>query len=229
MILARKITAIDSDISDKTGVKLELHGKDSDKFQLDPGNGDIYLATDKLDREEKEVYYLRLKATDSEGNIGEGQLVIHVTDRNDHQPKFIKLQVLDSRLVSVAKDKVWVGSGVGAPVLDMSETVPPGTRIARVLAGKSLRAVNLFRSIPIRFFLQRTLTTTETLSSSTVFCLRKGFFKRPGQGIRPRRDSQLTPPPGISSWAAKWRLSQHTFSTSQPRTRADSLPSLKSF
>ena len=37
-------------------------------------------------------------------------------------------QVLDSRLVSVAADKVWVGSGVGAPVLDMAETVPPGTR-----------------------------------------------------------------------------------------------------
>ena len=42
--------------------------------------------------------------------------------------------MLDSRLVSVAKDKVWVGEGVGAPVLDMAETVPPGTRIARVLA-----------------------------------------------------------------------------------------------
>ena len=95
---------------------------------------------------------LRLKATDSEGNIGEGQLVIHVTDRNDHQPKFIKLQVLDSRLVSVAKDKVWVGSGVGAPVLDMSETVPPGTRIARVLAGKSLKTLERLRSIPIRFY-----------------------------------------------------------------------------
>ena len=233
MILARKITAIDSDISDKTGVKLELHGKDSDKFQLDPGNGDIYLATDKLDREEKEVYYLRLKATDSEGNIGEGQLVIHVTDRNDHQPKFIKLQVLDSRLVSVAKDKVWVGSGVGAPVLDMSETVPPGTRIARVLAGKSLKTLERLRSIPIRFyfpfFLQRTLTTTETPSSSTVFCLRKEFFRRPGRGIRPPRDSQLTRPVEISSWAARWRLSQHTFSTSPLRTRADSLPSLKSF
>ena len=39
-------------------------------------------------------------------------------------------QVLDSRLVSVAADKVWVGSGVGAPVLDMAETVPPGTRWA---------------------------------------------------------------------------------------------------
>ena len=26
------------------------------------------------------------------------------------------------------------GDGVGAPVLDMAETVPPGTRIARVLA-----------------------------------------------------------------------------------------------
>lgn len=81
MILARKITAVDSDISDKDGVELELHGKDSDKFSLDPANGDVHLATDQLDREEKEVYYLRLKATDSAGNIGEGQLVIHVTDR----------------------------------------------------------------------------------------------------------------------------------------------------
>ena len=69
VILARKITAVDPDISDKNGVKLELHGKDSDKFKLNPANGDVYLATDKLDREEKEVYYLRLKATDSLGNI----------------------------------------------------------------------------------------------------------------------------------------------------------------
>ena len=53
MILARKITAVDPDISDKSGVKLELHGKDSDKFKLNPGNGDVYLATDTLDREEK--------------------------------------------------------------------------------------------------------------------------------------------------------------------------------
>ena len=135
VMLAKKIVALDPDITDRNGVKLELYGKDSDKFELDLNNGEVFLATDKLDREEKEVYYLRLKATDSVGQVGEGQLVIHVTDRNDHQPKFLKLQVLDSRLVSVAKDKVWVGSGVGAPVLDMSETVPPGTRIARVLAG----------------------------------------------------------------------------------------------
>ena len=168
MLLARKITASDPDISDRNGVKLELHGKDSDKFKLDPTNGDVYLATDGLDREEKEVYYLRLKATDSAGNIGEGQLVIHVTDRNDHQPKFIKLQVLDSRLVSVAADKVWVGSGVGAPVLDMSETVPPGTRIARVLAGTqfSILRSDFFSSTKI--ILQRILTTTETPSCSTV-------------------------------------------------------------
>ena len=134
-MLARKVVALDPDLSDQNGVKLELYGKDSDKFELDPLNGEVFLATKPLDREEKEVYYLRLRATDSAGNVGEGQLVIHVTDRNDHQPKFLKLQVLDSRLVSVAKDKVWVGSGVGAPVLDMAETVPPGTRIARVLAG----------------------------------------------------------------------------------------------
>ena len=168
MLLARKITASDPDISDRNAVTLELHGKDSDKFKLDPSAGDVYLATDGLDREEKEVYYLRLKATDSAGNIGEGQLVIHVTDRNDHQPKFIKLQVLDSRLVSVAADKVWVGSGVGAPVLDMSETVPPGTRIARVLAGtqSSILRSEFFSSNKI--ILQRISTTTETPSCSTV-------------------------------------------------------------
>ena len=135
VMLARKVVALDPDLSDQDGVQLELYGKDSDKFELDPVHGEVFLATEPLDREEKEVYYLRLRATDSAGNVGEGQLVIHVTDRNDHQPKFLKLQVLDSRLVSVAKDKVWVGSGVGAPVLDMAETVPPGTRIARVLAG----------------------------------------------------------------------------------------------
>ena len=135
VMLARKVVALDPDLSDQNGVKLELYGKDSDKFELDPLNGEVFLATKPLDREEKEVYYLRLRATDSAGNVGEGQLVIHVTDRNDHQPKFLKLQVLDSRLVSVAKDNVRVGSGVGAPVLDMAETVPPGTRIARVLAG----------------------------------------------------------------------------------------------
>jgi hypothetical protein len=134
VLLAKPILAVDPDSQDKEAVVLELYGKDSDKFRLEQSTGQVILVTEELDREEKEVYYLRLRATDTAGQQGEGQLVIHVTDRNDHQPKFLKLQVLDSRLVSVAADKVWVGSGVGAPVLDMAETVPPGTRIARVLA-----------------------------------------------------------------------------------------------
>ena len=199
MLLARKITASDPDISDRNGVKLELHGKDSDKFKLDPTNGDVYLATDGLDREEKEVYYLRLKATDSAGNIGEGQLVIHVTDRNDHQPKFIKLQVLDSRLVSVAADKVWVGSGVGAPVLDMSETVPPGTRIARVLAGtqSSILRSEFFSSTQI--ILQRISTTTETPSCCTACSARRECSRRLDQESRPRRGSRWTRAAATSS------------------------------
>ena len=134
VLLAKPIVAVDPDSQDKDQVALQLYGKDSDKFKLNSRTGEVVLAAEPLDREEKEVYYLRLRATDTAGQQGEGQLVIHVTDRNDHQPKFLKLQVLDSRLVSVAADKVWVGSGVGAPVLDMAETVPPGTRIARVLA-----------------------------------------------------------------------------------------------
>ena len=132
--LSKRILATDPDLADVDKVNIEIYGKDSEKFEFDAATGGVYLAKGSLDREEKEVYYLRLRATDSAGQTGRGQLVIHVSDRNDHQPRFLKLQVLDSRLVSVAKDKVWVGDGVGAPVLDMAETVPPGTRIARVLA-----------------------------------------------------------------------------------------------
>ena len=132
VLLAKPIVATDADASD--AVRIEVYGKDSEKFTFQAETGGVSLAEASLDREAKEVYYLRLRATDAAGQVGEGQLVIHVTDTNDHQPKFLKLQVLDSRLVSVAKDKVWVGDGVGAPVLDMAETVPPGTRIARVLA-----------------------------------------------------------------------------------------------
>lgn len=134
VLLAKRIAASDLDILDKDGVKIEIYGKDSEKFRLEPSTGGVVLSEESLVRQEKEVYYLRLRATDKGGNLGEAQLVIHVTNTNDHQPRFLKLQVLDSRLVSVAKDKVWVGDGVGAPVLDMAETVPPGTRIARVLA-----------------------------------------------------------------------------------------------
>ena len=135
VLLAKKIIAQDPDLDDQEGgLTVQIYGKDGDKFRLDPDTGRVFLAENSIDRELKEVYYLRLRATDTAGQVGEAQLVIHITDRNDHQPKFEKLQVLDSRLVSVAKDKVWVGDGVGAPVLDMAETVPPGTRIARVLA-----------------------------------------------------------------------------------------------
>ena len=93
VLLTKPILAIDPDSMDRDGVSLHLYGKDSDKFRLEPETGEVVLASEPLDREEKEVYYLRLRATDTSGQQGEGQLVIHVTDRNDHQPKFLKLQV----------------------------------------------------------------------------------------------------------------------------------------
>ena len=146
--LTKPINASDPDIIDANQIKIEIYGKGSEKFKFDSATGGVSLVDGTLERQDKEVYYLRLRATDAAGHLGEAQLVIHVTDTNDHHPKFLKLQVLDSRLVSVAKDKVWVGDGVGAPVLDMAETVPPGTRIARVLAeDKDNRKAGLIYSL----------------------------------------------------------------------------------
>jgi hypothetical protein len=93
VLLARKLAALDPDLADRGGVRLELYGKDSEKFRLDPDTGKVFLEESIQDREDKEVYYLRLRAVDAGGNVGEAQLVIHVTDRNDHQPRFLKLQV----------------------------------------------------------------------------------------------------------------------------------------
>lgn len=63
-MMAYKVVAMDPNLSDQDGVQLE---------------------PEPFDREEKEVHYLRLHATDTVGNVGEEQMVIHVTERNDHQ------------------------------------------------------------------------------------------------------------------------------------------------
>ena len=55
VLLAKKILAVDPDTVDREGVTLQLYGKDSDKFSLDPSTGEVILATEPLNREEKEV------------------------------------------------------------------------------------------------------------------------------------------------------------------------------
>jgi hypothetical protein len=102
VLLARKLAALDPDLADRAGVRLELYGKDSERFRLEPDTGKVTLLDTIQDREDKEVYYLRLRAVDAGGNVGEAQLVIHVTDRNDHQPRFLKLQVRSTRYVCVS-------------------------------------------------------------------------------------------------------------------------------
>jgi Cadherin domain len=102
VLLARKLAALDPDLADRGGVRLELYGKDSEKFRLDPDTGKVSLEESIQDREDKEVYYLRLRAVDAGGNVGEAQLVIHVTDRNDHQPRFLKLQVISTLAMCVS-------------------------------------------------------------------------------------------------------------------------------
>ena len=54
-MLAKPIVAVDPDSQDKDQVALQLYGKDSDKFKLNSRTGEVVLAAEPLDREEKEV------------------------------------------------------------------------------------------------------------------------------------------------------------------------------
>ena len=55
---------------------LQLLGKGSDQFRLDPGHGRVYLAENSknLDHEVEDKLYLRLRATDAVGHITESQV-----------------------------------------------------------------------------------------------------------------------------------------------------------
>ncbi|XP_060714973.1 neural-cadherin [Tachysurus vachellii] len=68
-----------------------LSGSNSgvDMFTISPATGTISLAKAGLDREQTESYLLVVEARDGGGMTGTATAAIHVTDVNDHTPRFL--------------------------------------------------------------------------------------------------------------------------------------------
>uniref|UniRef100_A0A673H372 Cadherin domain-containing protein n=1 Tax=Sinocyclocheilus rhinocerous TaxID=307959 RepID=A0A673H372_9TELE len=68
-----------------------LNGANSgaDVFSINPATGAVSVAMSGLDREQTDSYVLVVEARDGGGMIGTATATIHVTDVNDHVPRFL--------------------------------------------------------------------------------------------------------------------------------------------
>uniref|UniRef100_A0A8C2GD54 Si:ch211-186j3.6 n=1 Tax=Cyprinus carpio TaxID=7962 RepID=A0A8C2GD54_CYPCA len=68
-----------------------LNGANSgaDVFSINPATGTVSVAMSGLDREQTDSYVLVVEARDGGGMIGTATATIHVTDINDHVPRFL--------------------------------------------------------------------------------------------------------------------------------------------
>ena len=86
VLLGSGLQVSDPDLNDV--VKLQLLGKGSNQFRLDPASGKVYfVGKSGLDRSQfDDKLYLRIRATDAVGHITESQLVVHIVDQDDAPP-----------------------------------------------------------------------------------------------------------------------------------------------
>lgn len=108
MNLGNVIKVTDPDLNDR--IQLQLLGKGSEIFRLDPSSGNVYLSSQEvlanmLKTERLEKLYLRIRASDSLDHITESQLVVHLLDTKADKPPVIRgLAIINSRFVEL-KDK----------------------------------------------------------------------------------------------------------------------------
>jgi protocadherin Fat 4 len=135
--LDNPINVSDTDLNDE--VRLQLLGKGSTLFRLDPESNEIILraignSTKNVmslsERTEDKKLYLRLRATDKAGHITESQVVIHVhSNKEGKTPDEIVvrgLSIIDGQYVKL------IDNG-GKGDLMVKETAPVGTKIAQLV------------------------------------------------------------------------------------------------
>ncbi|XP_072949863.1 cadherin-89D isoform X2 [Epargyreus clarus] len=86
--MTHKIHAKDADIGQNAVFTYTLFGDGRDIFSVNEETGIVSYVGDKLDREEKSIYLLKIVARDKGGLNSETKLTITVLDENDNQPKY---------------------------------------------------------------------------------------------------------------------------------------------
>ncbi|KAL4702872.1 hypothetical protein ACJJTC_003995 [Scirpophaga incertulas] len=82
------IKARDNDVGPNALFMYTLFGDGHELFNVDESTGDVIYIGNKLDREEKSVYLLKIVARDKGGLNSEAKITITVLDENDNTPEY---------------------------------------------------------------------------------------------------------------------------------------------
>ncbi|KAJ8416521.1 hypothetical protein AAFF_G00358090 [Aldrovandia affinis] len=86
--LILQVSATDADIRSNAEISYKLIGAGSDQFSIDPDTGELRTVL-TLDREERDVYNLKVRALDGGSRYCEAAVEITVEDVNDNVPQFV--------------------------------------------------------------------------------------------------------------------------------------------
>lgn len=120
--LNHQINASDPDLNSQ--VSINILGDGAEMFRLDKVSGKLYFnsALNRLDRENKDNYVLRLVAKDKGGLFSQAKLVISILDENDNAPVFEEMLVSSDLEINVLEFD-YKGSRIS---LQPKRNAPPG-------------------------------------------------------------------------------------------------------
>lgn len=91
--MTNKIWAKDADVGQNAIFSYTLFGEGHDLFNVNEMTGIVTYIGNKLDREEKSVYLLKVVARDKGSLKSEAKLTITVLDENDNEPKYNQITI----------------------------------------------------------------------------------------------------------------------------------------
>lgn len=121
--MTNKIRAKDADIGQNALFVFTLFGDGHELFEVKESTGAVYFIGTKLDREEKNMYLLKIVARDKGNLSSEAKLSISIVDENDNIPKFNHviipmgenielLEANEKKLIKIYREKKSNSSGL---------------------------------------------------------------------------------------------------------------------
>ncbi|XP_050532304.1 cadherin-89D isoform X2 [Daktulosphaira vitifoliae] len=92
----------DRDFGANSIYSLILQGQGHEMFSINKDSGSVFISKSILDRELKNIYNLKIVATDRGNLSSEANLTIHVTDVNDNVPSISRINVYPNEKLHIA-------------------------------------------------------------------------------------------------------------------------------